>query len=81
MNEFIKRLIYINQRDLKGLFGWFILSLLFNVLTLPIMIIREIYQYKHYHLNHFEWEDVIRYSLVIILGSVIGFLIISHIII
>ena len=45
------------------------------------MIIREIYQYKHYHLNYFEWEDVIRYSMVIILGSVIGFLIISHIII
>ena len=45
------------------------------------MIIREIYQYKHYHLIKFEWEDVIRYSLVIILGSVIGFLIISHIII
>lgn len=81
MNEFIKRLIYINQRDLKGLISWFILSLLFNALTLPIMIIREVYQYKHYHLNNFEWEDVIRYSLVIILGSVIGFLIISHIII
>ena len=45
------------------------------------MIIREVYQYKHYHLNNFEWEDVIRSSLVIILGSVIGFLIISHIII
>lgn len=45
------------------------------------MIIREVYQYKHYHLNNFELEDVIRYSLVIILGSVIGFLIISHIII
>lgn len=80
MNEFIKRLIYINQRDLKGLFGWFILSLLFNVLTLPIMIIREIYQYKHYYLTKFEWEDVVRYSFVIILGSVIGFLIISNII-
>ena len=45
------------------------------------MIIMEIYQYKHYHLTKFEWEDVVRYSLVIILGSVIGFLIISHIII
>lgn len=81
MRNFIRKLATFNKRDLYGLIGWFILSLLFNSLTLPIMIIREIYQYKHYHLNHFEWEDVIRYSLVIILGSVIGFLIISHIII
>lgn len=77
----MRKLATFNKRDLYGLIGWFILSLLFNTLTLPIMIIREVYQYKHYHLNHFEWEDVIRYSLVIILGSVIGFLIISHIII
>ena len=77
----MRKLATFNKRDLYGLIGWFILSLLFNSLTLPIMIIREIYQYKHYYLNHFEWEDVIRYSLVIILGSVIGFLIISHIII
>lgn len=81
MRNFIRRLATFNKRDLYGLIGWFILSLFFNALTLPIMIIREVYQYKHYHLNHFEWEDVIRYSLVIILGSVIGFLIISHIII
>ena len=77
----MRKLATFNKRDLYGLIGWFILSLLFNALILPIMIIREVYQYKHYHLNHFEWEDVIRYSLVIILGSVIGFLIISHIII
>ena len=81
MRNFMRKLATFNKRDLYGLIGWFILSLLFNALTLPIMIIREVYQYKHYHLNHFEWEDVIRYSLVIILGSVIGFLIISHIII
>ena len=81
MRNFMRKLATFNKRDLYGLMGWFILSLLFNALTLPIMIIREVYQYKHYHLNHFEWEDVIRYSLVIILGSVIGFLIISHIII
>lgn len=81
MRNFLRRLATFNKRDLYGLISWFIISLLFNALTLPIMIIREVYQYKHYHLNHFELEDVIRYSLVIILGSVIGFLIISHIII
>ena len=77
----MRKLATFNKRDLYGLIGWFILSLLFNALTLPIMIIREVYQHKHYHLNRFEWEDVIRYSRVIILGSVIGFLTISHIII
>lgn len=81
MKNFLRRLATLNKRDLYGLIGWFIISLLFNALTLPIMIIREIYQYKHYHLTKFEWEDVVRYSLVIILGSVIGFLIINHIII
>ena len=81
MRNFLRRLATLNKRDLYGLISWFILSILFNALTLPIMIIREIYQYKHYHLTKFEWEDVVRYSLVIILGSVIGFLIISHIII
>ena len=58
----MRKLATFNKRDLYGLIGWFILSLLFNALTLPIMIIREVYQYKYYHLNHFEWEDVIRYS-------------------
>ena len=81
MRNFLRRLATLNKRDIYGMIGWFIISLLFNALTLPIMIIREIYQYKHYHLAKFEWEDVVRYSFVIILGSVIGFLIISHIII
>ena len=78
MKEFFKRLIPINQRDIYGIFGWFILSLLFNVLMLPVMIGREVYQYKHYHLDHFEWEDVIRYSLVILIGSVIEYLVITQ---
>lgn len=36
---------------------------------------REIYQYKHYHLSRFEWEDIVRYSVVIVLGSIINFFI------
>ena len=80
MNEFIKRIISINRRDLKGLFSWFIFSLPFNVLTLPTMIIREIYQWKHYNLSRFEWEDIIRYSIVIILGSIINYYLLRWII-
>lgn len=44
-------------------------------LKIPVMIGREIYQYKHYKLERFEWEDVVRYSLIIILGSVVNYFI------
>ena len=77
----MKNLFKLNKRDLIGLACWLLVSILIGLLALPIMVCREIYQYKHYHLANFEWEDIARYSLVIILGSVIGFLIISHIII
>ena len=77
----MKNLFKLNKRDWIGLACWLLISMLIGFLALPIMVGREIYQYKHYHLTKFEWEDVVRYSLVIILGSVIGFLIISHIII
>lgn len=77
----MKNLLKLNKRDWIGLACWLLISILIGLLALPVMVVREIYQYKHYHLAKFEWEDVVRYSLVIILGSVIGFLIISHIII
>ena len=77
----MKDLFKLNKRDWIGLACWLLVSILIGLLALPIMIGREVRQYKHYRLSKFEWEDVVRYSLVIILGSVIGFLIISHIII
>ena len=77
----MKNVFKLNKRDWIGLACWLLVSILIGLLALPVMIGREVYQYKHYHLAKFEWEDVVRYSLVIILGSVIGFLIISHIII
>ena len=76
----MKNVLKLNKRDWIGLACWLLVSIFIGLLALPVMIVREVYQYKHYHLTKFEWEDVIRYSLVIILGSVIGFLIISHII-
>ena len=73
----MKNLFKINKRDWIGLACWLLVSILIGLLALPVMIGREIYQYKHYHLTKFEWEDIIRYSFVIIVGSVICFLLLQ----
>ena len=52
-------------------------AILIGLLALPVMVGREIYQYKHYHLAKFEWEDIVRYSVVIVLGSIINYLILD----
>ena len=69
-----KKLLTFNKRDLIGLTCWLLISILVGLLALPVMAAREYYQYKHYKLARFEWEDIIRYSFVIIVGSVICFL-------
>lgn len=71
MRNFLRRLATLNKRDLYGLIGWFIAGIAVGLFALPIMVAREYYQYKHYKLARFEWEDTIRYSFVIILGSII----------
>ena len=43
------------------------------------MIGREIYQYRHYHLAKFEWEDIVRYTIVIILGSIINSIVFAYV--
>ena len=73
----MKDLFKLNKRDWIGLACWLLISMLIGLLALPIMVGREIYQYKHYHLAKFEWEDIIRYSFVIIVGSVICFLLLQ----
>lgn len=70
----MKNILKLNKRDWIGLACWLLVSILVGLLALPVMIGREVYQYKHYHLSRFEWEDVVRYSLVIAIGSVIHFL-------
>lgn len=70
----MKNLFKLNKRDWIGLACLLLVSILVGLLALPVMVGREIYQYKHYHLERFEWEDIIRYSFVIIVGSVICFL-------
>lgn len=74
MRNFLRRLATFNMRDLQGLIVWLIAGIVFNLFALPIMVVREYYQYKHYKLERFEWEDIIRYSFVIAIGSVIHIL-------
>ena len=73
----MKNVLKLNKRDRIGLACWLLVSILIGLLALPIMVGREIYQYKHYHLTKFELEDVVRYSIVIILGSIINYLILD----
>lgn len=70
----MKNVLKLNKRDWIGLACWLLVSLLIGLLALPVMIGREVYQYKRYHLAKFEWEDEVRCSLVIAIGSVIHFL-------
>ena len=69
----LKRLFTLNRRDCIGLACWFLLSVLIGIIALPLMIWREFYQYDKYQLPRFEWEDVVRYSLVIIIGSIVNY--------
>ena len=73
----MKNLFKLYKRDWIGLACWLLVSILIGLLALPIMACREIYQYKHYHLEKFEWDDVVRYSIIIILGSIINYLILD----
>ena len=73
MRNFLRRLATLNKRDLYGLIGWFIAGIAVGLFALPIMVAREYYQYKHYKLEMFEWEDIVRYSVVIVLGSIINY--------
>ena len=71
----MKDLFKLNKRDWIGLACWLMVSILIGLIALPVMVGREIYQYKYYNLTKFEWEDVIRYSVVIVLGSIINYFI------
>ena len=79
MKTFLRNLITLNRRDLIGLACWLLVSILLGLLALPVMIGREIYQYRHYHLAKFEWEDIVRYTLVILFGSIINSIVFAYI--
>lgn len=73
----MRNILKVNKRDWIGLACWLLISILVGLLALPVMVGREIYQYKHYHLAKFECEDIVRYSVVIVLGSIINYLILD----
>lgn len=73
----MRNILKVNKRDWIGLACWLLISILIGLLALPVMVGREIYQYKHYHLAKFEWEDIVRYSVIILLGSIINYLILD----
>ena len=73
----MRNILKVNKRDWIGLACWLLISILVGLLALPVMVGREIYQYKHYYLAKFEWEDIVRYSVVILLGSIINYLILD----
>jgi hypothetical protein len=76
MKNIINRLISLNRRDWLGIIGWFIVSLAVSWLMgvvgmavcIGVMAAREVYQWHHYRLERFEWEDVVRYTAVILAG-------------
>ena len=71
MRKFLKQLFKLNKQDYIGHICWFLVGSLVGPLALPVMIGREIYQWRHYHLPRFEWEDIVRYTVVILLGCVV----------
>ena len=79
MKTFLRTIITLNRRDLIGLACWLFVSILLGPLALPVMIGREIYQYRHYRLAKFEWEDIVRYTLVILFGSIINSLFFAYV--
>ena len=63
-----------NKRNRQGAIGWFIASIFVGVLTLPVMVLREVYQWKRYKLPGIEWDDICRYGFTIIIGSMLHLL-------
>lgn len=65
------RLFHLNRRDCIGLACWLLASLAIGLWSLPLMVGRELYQWRRYHLRRFECEDVVRYAVVIVVGCVV----------
>lgn len=60
------------ERNKKGIAGWFLVSVVIGMLALPVMVAREIWQWKRYDLSHIEWDDVCRYGITISIGALIN---------
>lgn len=64
----ISRLFQFNKRDYIGLACWFVVGLVVGIGSIVAVVAMEVYQWKRYKLPCFEWEDVVRYSAVILLS-------------
>ena len=60
-----------NKRNRQGVIGWFVASVFVGFLALPVMVLREVYQWKRYKLPGIEWDDICRYGLTIVIGSIL----------
>ena len=60
-----------NKRNRQGAIGWFVVSVFVGVLALPVMVLREVYQWQRYKLPCIEWDDICRYGFTIIIGSML----------
>lgn len=70
----MSRLFQLNRRDCIGLACWLLATVAIGLWSLPLMVGRELYQWRRYKLHRFEWEDVARYAVVIVVGYVVRFL-------
>lgn len=66
------------KRNLIGTMGWFLVSLVINILAIIPMVLREFKQKKDLNLSELEWDDILRYSITIIIGSCIQGLVIQY---
>lgn len=57
------------KRNALGIIGWFVVSLVINLLALVPMVLRERYLWKKYNLPEIEWYDILRYGVAIVIGS------------
>lgn len=62
------------KRNRQGAIEWFITAIFVGVLALPVMVLREVYQWKRYKLPSIEWDDICRYGFTIIVGSMLHLL-------
>lgn len=63
-----------NKRNRQGAISWLVVSVFVGVLALPVMVLREVYQWKRYKLPGIEWDDICRYGFTIVIGSMLHLL-------
>lgn len=78
MSLTLKFMDRIKKRNLIGIIGWLVISFVINILALILMILRECKQKEELGLSEIEWDDILRYTITILLGSCIQGLVIQY---